>query len=82
AYEFVAGTHNALGITEPLSTKVSPFYLRPFFVIKAERFVNAIRAAITSEEVRALPEHLGAVNQFVDSTDALNDPKWSRALYK
>jgi len=82
AYASVAGMHNDLGITEPLSTKVSQFYLRPFFVIKAERFVEAIRAAITSEEVRALPEHLGAVDQFVDSTDALNDPAWSKELYK
>ena len=82
AYEFVAVTHNDLGITEPLSTKVSQFYLRPFFVIKAERFVNAIRKAITSEEVLALPEHLGAVDQFVDSTDARNEPAWSKELYK
>jgi len=82
AYEFVAGMHNDLGITEPLSTRVSQFYLRPFFVIKAERFVSAIRAAITSKEVRALPEHLGAVDQFVDSTDALNEPVWSKELYK
>jgi len=82
AYEFVAGMHNDLGITEPLSTRVSQFYLRPFFVIKAERFVSAIRAAITSKEVRALPEHLGAVDQFVDSTDALNEPAWSKELYQ
>ena len=82
AHEFVAGMHNALSITEPLSTKVSQFYLRPFSVIKAERFVAAIRAVITSEEVRALPEHLGAVDQFVDSTDALNEPAWSKELYK
>ena len=82
AYECVAGMHNDLGITEPLSTKVSQFYLRPFFVIKADRFVEAIRAAITSGEVRALPEPLGAVDQFVDATDALNDPTWSKELYK
>jgi hypothetical protein len=82
AYEYIAGMHNELGITEPLSTKVSQFYLRPFSVIKADRFVVAIRAAITSEEVRALPETLGAVEQFVDSTDALNEPAWSKELYK
>jgi len=82
AYEFVAGMHNDLGITEPLSTKVSQFYLRPFFVIQAERFVKAIRAAITSTEALALPENLGAVDQFVDSTDALNEPAWSKELYK
>ena len=61
---------------------MSQFYLRPFFVIQAERFVKAIRAAITGEDVLALPEHLGAVDQYVDSTDALNDPAWSKELYK
>ena len=82
AYEYVAEMHNALGITEPQVAKVRQFYLRPFFVIWAERFVDAIRAAITSEEVRALPKHLGAVDQYVDPTDALNEPQWSRMLYE
>ncbi len=72
AYEFVARMHNALGITESLSTEVSPYYTRPFLVIHADRFAQAIRAVITSEEVKALPEHLGSVDQFVDSTDAMN----------
>ena len=34
----------------------------------------ALRAAIGSEEVRALPAHLGSVDQFVDSTDVLSNP--------
>jgi hypothetical protein len=72
AYELAAEMHNHLGITEPLSTKVSPFYGRPFLVIKAGRFAEAIHARITDEEIRSLPEHLGSVDQFTDSTDALN----------
>jgi hypothetical protein len=47
------------------------YYTRPFLVIHADRFVDAIRAAITGKQVLALPEHLGLVDQFVDSTDAL-----------
>ena len=70
AYEYVAEMHNALGITEPLSTKVSQFHSRPFLVIDADRFVDAIRAEFESQQVRALPEHLGSVDQFIDSTDA------------
>jgi hypothetical protein len=80
AYEAVAEMHNALGITGPLTTSASQFYNRPFLVIHADRFVDAIRAAITSAEVLALPEHLGALDQFVDSTDALNDPARFRAI--
>jgi hypothetical protein len=44
-------------------------------VIQADDFAEAIRAAITNEAVRALPIHLGAIDQFVDSTDVLSYPR-------
>jgi hypothetical protein len=75
AYEFVAGMHNDLGITEPLSAQVQPFYDRPFQVLNAERFADAIQAAISDPEVQALPPNLGAIDQFVDSTDVLTYPE-------
>ena len=81
AYEFVARMHNSLGITEPLTTQVSPYHNRPFLVIHADRFVDAIRAEIESEEVLALPEHLGSVDQFIDSTDASRDSNRFSAVY-
>ncbi len=71
AYELVAMMHNALDITKPVTTAVSQFHNRPFLVIHADRFVDAIRAEIRSEEVLELPEHLGSVDQYIDSTDAL-----------
>jgi len=71
AYEWMAGLQNDLGITQPLPTAVTPFWDRPFRIIHGDRFVDAIRAAIQDPEVRALPEHLGSVDQFVDSTDAM-----------
>jgi hypothetical protein len=74
AYEYVAERHNQLGITESLPTKVSRFYERPFLVIQADHFVEALRAAITDEVVLALPPSLGGVDQFVDSTDVLSYP--------
>jgi len=51
-------------------------------IFHADRFVDAIRAEITSEEVSALPNHLGSVGQFVDSTDALNDLARFRAVFE
>jgi len=84
AYEDVATMHNALGLTDPLPAHVSRFHDRPYLVIDADRFVEALRAAITSEEVRRLPPHIGSVDQFVDSTDVLdNDGRFAqlRALY-
>jgi hypothetical protein len=75
AYEFVAAKHNSLGITEPLSARVSRFHDRPFLVINADRFADRIRGAMTSEEVRTLPENVGGIDQFVDSTDILAYPE-------
>ena len=74
AYAIVADMHNRLSITEPQLTQVSSYYNRPFLVIHADNFADALRAAIRSEEVRTLPAHLGSVDQFVDSTDVLSNP--------
>jgi hypothetical protein len=82
AYEYVAAMHNALGITKPLPVEVSPFHNRPFLVIHADRFVDAIRAEVHSDAVLALPERLGGYDQFVDSTDALRYLDRFRAVYE
>lgn len=74
AYEQVARIHNELQLTPPQTTRVSNFHSRPYLVIHADNFANALREAISSPEVRALPAHIGAVDQFVDSTDLLEDP--------
>jgi hypothetical protein len=75
AYQILAEMHNALQITDPLSTIVSRFHERPYLVIHSDRFVEAIRSAITDERVRSLPVHLGSIDQFVDSTDVLSNPQ-------
>jgi hypothetical protein len=87
AYGRVAGRHNGLGITPPLATQVLPFHQRPYLVPHAQRFVQAIRATIQDPEVRALPPHLGCVDQYIDSTDVLDDGSaaflpYFQALYR
>jgi hypothetical protein len=72
AYEHVARMHNELGITEILTTKVTQFYNRPFMIIHADDFADAIHAEIKDEEVKQLPKHLGGIDQYVDSTDVLS----------
>ena len=71
-YEAVAEKHNALQITAPLPTAVSQYYSRPYLVIQSSLFADAIHAAIADEQVKALPAHLGAVDQYVNSTDVLD----------
>lgn len=79
AYRAVAVLHNETGLTEPLSTDVEPYYGRPFLVLHADRFADALMATVPDEAVLALPPR-GAVDQFVDSTDTLCDPGFTRTL--
>jgi hypothetical protein len=84
AYEIVAAIHNDLGITEPLPTQASQFHGRPFLVIQAGEFADAIREQIRDERVRNLPEAIGSVDQFVDSTDVLSNTavrQQAKAIY-
>jgi hypothetical protein len=80
AYEMVAGLHNALGLTEPLPDKVSPFHGRPFLVIHGDRFAAALQAVIQDEAVKRLPRWLGNTTQWADSTDVLSNPRWVPTL--
>jgi hypothetical protein len=73
AYETVARLHNATEVTPPLDPAVRPtFYDRPYQIPDSGRFVHALRDQIRDERVRSLPL-TGAVDQFLDSTDALGD---------
>lgn len=78
AYETVAARHNKLGLTPDLDTRTRFFYNRPYQVIDAARFTAALREAIGDPRIRALPL-TGAVDQFVDSTDAAGDLPFLRS---
>jgi hypothetical protein len=85
AYQLAARIHNGLNLTEPISEDVRPFHNRPFLVLGAERFARAIAARIEADAVRELPDDIGGIDQWVDSTDVLSDPaRFSRlkALYQ
>ncbi len=80
AYSLVAEMHNALGITQPLDTKVSPVYNRPYRVIHSERFADEIRKAIKDQELRKIEVSIGSIDQFVDCTDIMSEPQLYRKL--
>jgi hypothetical protein len=80
AYEIAADMHNSLAITEPVPTRVSWFYSRPFRVIQGDSITRAIWEAIQDQEVRALPYGVGKVDQYVDSTDVLSNTGRCRRL--
>jgi hypothetical protein len=79
AYEAAARLHNDLGLTAYVDPAIRPtFYDRPYRVLGAARFTRALRDAIADDAVRELAL-IGAVDQFIDSTDALSDHKLLRA---
>lgn len=68
AYETAAELHNNLGLTDPLEVTVRYFHDRPFRVLDAYRFTDALVATIRDPAIRALPP-VGAIDQYVDNTD-------------
>ncbi|HEX5439369.1 MAG TPA: DUF4037 domain-containing protein [Ktedonobacterales bacterium] len=83
AYEAVASLQNALALTDPLDPTPRRYHDRPYRVIHAERFANALATTIQDEELRRIMESVGlvgAVDQFADSTDILSHAGRSRRL--
>jgi hypothetical protein len=79
AYEAVASWHNALGLTAPVDPSVRPFHDRPFLVLDAFRFAEALQATITDPALRTAPL-VGAVDQFADNTAVLSHPQRAHSL--
>jgi hypothetical protein len=71
AYQWVAAQHNRLGMTAPLDTATRLYFGRPYHVISADRFGDALRRQIQDPTIRQLAESspFGALDQFSDSTD-------------
>jgi hypothetical protein len=75
AYEIIAGMHNALGITEPVMAQVSPFFNRPFKIIRGEKFALAIVQQIKDPGIVPLTQKslIGSIDIITDNTDVLED---------
>jgi hypothetical protein len=70
-FEELAARHNALGLTRAVDGTVRHFHERPFRVLGSARFVHACLERVADPWLRSLPL-VGAIDQFVDSTDVLN----------
>jgi Domain of unknown function (DUF4037) len=78
-YLIAAEAHNRLGLTEPLEVSTRPYYDRPYQVLDAGRFAGALTGAIADPQVREQPR-IGSASQFIDSTPALGDLRYPRAV--
>lgn len=72
AYRTLGAWQNELELADPVEPTVRFFHDRPFRVLDSDRFVTALRAAITAPDIGRLPLS-GAVDQYIDNTDALYD---------
>ncbi len=79
AYESVGALHNQLELTAEVDPRTRAYHDRPYRVLHAERFTAALLGSIADESVRALPP-IGAIDQYVDSTDVLCHRSRTRAL--
>jgi hypothetical protein len=78
AYEIVAAMHNALDLTPPLDTAVSPYHGRPYLTLYASRFAAALVASIDDPMMRSIIDRaglIGGVDQVADSVDLLTDAR-------
>ena len=77
-YETLAAMHNSLGVTGPLDVTPRQFHSRPYMVIGAERFTNALLSAIECQELRGISVRIGAIDQYADSTDFIENVEMYR----
>lgn len=77
ASELLAQMHNDLRLTPRLPEETRGYFERPYRVLFADRFATALFESVRDETLRAIPFHLGSVNQFVDSA-ARDEPSFAR----
>jgi hypothetical protein len=80
AYEAVGRRHNELGVTDQVDPTTRPFWGRPFRVLFADRFVEALRAATVDPVLRSVTHQSGPVDAVSDNVDFLDQPGLFREL--
>jgi hypothetical protein len=84
-YGALGEMHNSLGATGPMDPSPRPYFSRPYIVMGADRFANALLGALQSDELRRIPVRMGAIDQLIDNTDFIEHPEMYRkvlALYR
>lgn len=75
ATRYLARWHNRLQLTEPLPEAERWFYERPYRIMHADQYANALYDQIQDPQVRTLPRGLGSLDQLCDATDILSNPQ-------
>jgi hypothetical protein len=80
AYEIVARRHNDLAVTEEVDATARQFWGRPIRILSADRFVEALRKAISDPDLQAVDHDSGAVDALSDNTQLVSNPALWRQL--
>ena len=80
SYAMVARQHNALKITSPMPVKATNYFKRPYKVIHADQFAEAIKRVIRNREVKAIKTNIGSIDQFTDCTNVIEDRRLCERL--
>lgn len=80
ALEALAVKQNDLGLCSPLEPKVRAFHSRPYMVLHAHRFAEALHNSIENSEIRAWPIGVGNVDQITDSVALKENPDLLKRL--
>ena len=80
AFEGIARRHNDLGVTDSVDPTVRPFFGRPFRVLFADRFVEALRSSIADPSLSGIEHRAGAVDSVSDNVDFRCQPNLFRQL--
>ena len=73
ASSFLAQKYNSLGITPAIDPNITMFFNRPYQVLFADRFANAIQQAIADPQLKHVTAEIGGVDQFSDCVNLIDD---------
>ena len=77
----MARKHNRLGITPGIDPGITTFFNRPYRVLFADRFANAIQGAIADPQLQHVAAEIGGIDQFSDCVDLLEDVSLSKRVH-
>ena len=80
ALSFLARKHNSLGITTFITPDITTFFNRPYRVLFADRFANAIQGAIADPQLQHVAAEIGGIDQFSDCVDLIEDVTLSKGV--
>lgn len=82
AYLLLANRHSELGITDQIEAVLTPYFGRPYRVLRADRFAEALVAAIDDPVVKQIAEYtqIGSIDLFSDNTELRSNPKHRAAI--